>query len=69
MLFRNRDSFLKMNLSFRKIKTYFDPLLVDLAWQSPDNLIEQEIKNIEAIKPSVFPCQMLEFLKDLEKSK
>jgi len=49
-------------------KVQFDPLLVDLAWSSPDNLIEQEIKNIESAKLSAFPNTMLPFLKELRKA-
>jgi len=46
-------------------KISFDTLLVDLALKSPDNLIEQEIKNIEDKKLSAFPTSMLYFLKNL----
>lgn len=42
-------------------------MLIDLAWKAPDNLVEQEIKNIEHHKQSVFPEPMLDFLKDLRK--
>ena len=63
-LFKNLT--LVNNVDFlEKSKKQFDPTLVDLAWQAFDNLLEQEIKNIENHKQSVFPKSMLDFLKDL----
>jgi ABC-type multidrug transport system ATPase subunit len=43
----------------------FNPLLVDLAWKAPDNLIELEIKHMGEGKPSVFSNHMLDFLKNM----
>jgi len=62
VIFVENESFL------RSSKVHFDPLLVDLAWKAPDNLIEQEIKNIESGKQSAFPLQMLGFLKELRRT-
>lgn len=39
--------------------------LTHLAWYSPDNLIAQEIQNILDDKRSVFPVDMLDFIKNM----
>lgn len=51
----------------KSAKARFDAMLIDLAWQSPDNLVELEIKNIEQRRASVFSVHMLDFLKELRK--
>lgn len=66
-LFKNVN-FVKMEPFLRESKVHFDSLLVDLAWKSPDNLIENEIKNIQSNKGSVFPSAMLDFLVELRKN-
>lgn len=60
-------TFIKNEPFLQDAKTHFDKLLVDLAWNCPDNLIQHEINNIEANKKSVFPNKMLDFLKNLRK--
>lgn len=60
-------TFVEIQSFLKKSQEHFDCLLIDLAWKVPDNLLEQEIKNIEAHKLSAFPAQMLAFLKDLRK--
>ncbi len=65
-LFKN-ITFLENEPFLEQAKMQFDPLLIDLAWKSPDNLIEQEIKNIESDKHSAFSRKMLDFLKNLRK--
>lgn len=65
-LFKN-VTFIEIQSFIQNAHIHFDSLLIELAWKAPDNLLEQEIKNIEARKQSVFPDQMLDFLKDLRK--
>lgn len=60
-------TFVENEAFLEQSKTKFDSLLVDLAWKSPDNLLEQEIKNIESDQHSAFSYQMLDFLKELRK--
>ncbi len=60
-------TFIEIEPFLQKSRIHFDSLLVDLAWKSPDNLVEQEIKNLESHRQAVFPNQMLDFLKDLRK--
>ena len=44
-------------------KQHFNPLLIDLAWKTSDNLLEQEIKNLDENRQSVFPSSLKDFLK------
>ena len=66
-LFKNIN-FPKLESFLKKAKLHFDSLLIDLAWKSPDNLLENEIKNIQSNKSSVFPGTMLDFLNTLRES-
>jgi ABC-type multidrug transport system ATPase subunit len=66
------DLFKNINLQecvdfLNRARQSFHPLLVDLAWKAPDNLIELEIKHIASKKPSVFSSHMVDFLKDIRK--
>jgi len=48
-----------------KAKQEFNPVLIDLAWKTSDNLLEQEIRHLDDGRQSVFPQGLKAFLKNL----
>lgn len=56
---------LKLSNYIIEKKKEFGEVLVDLAWFASDNLMEQEVKKIEKSLPSIFPKNMLEFIKEM----
>jgi energy-coupling factor transporter ATP-binding protein EcfA2 len=65
-LFRNIAQ-VELRQFLQHLKQRHDPVLVDLAWNAPDNLLEKEIGSLEAGKRSALPVSMLGDLIELRK--